>query len=75
MMLRKSAMILAMATAIVLLTSCGKKADYETINPASVTISCAIFPPMTGSLDDTTETLRQIVKHNAVWEKLCETRS
>lgn len=39
--------------------------------PPSLAVSCVVFSPITASSRDTTETLRQIVMHNDVWDLIC----
>lgn len=33
--------------------------------------TCTIFKPITWSKQDTLETAKQVVEHNAVWKNLC----
>ena len=56
------------------LTACSSQ-DGSEINatppPPSLAVSCVVFSPITASSRDTTETLRQIVIHNDVWDLIC----
>ena len=60
--------------ALTWLTACSSQ-DGSEINatppPPSLAVSCVVFSPITASSRDTTETLRQIVIHNDVWDLIC----
>ncbi len=58
--------------ATILLASCGTKTDSASdLPPPSLSVACVVFEPIPGSTDDTTETLRAIVAHNAAWDAIC----
>lgn len=50
-----------------LLTGC------QTMGSAGINTvgSCTIFKPITWSKQDTLETAKQVVEHNAAWKSLC----
>ena len=55
-----------------LLTGCAKRDASETTEPPlALSASCLVFAPITAGSQDTTETLRQIVKHNEVYDFIC----
>ncbi len=65
MLLKKRAkMLLAVSIAIPL-------AACATHGPATVPGECRVFGPITSSVQDTAETRRQIVGHNAAGEAAC----
>ncbi len=56
------------------LTSCSALDDAETDPaPPSLSVACIVFQPITASGADTTETIRQIVSHNAAWDAVAMT--
>lgn len=59
--------------ATILLTSCATKTDSgNDLPPPSLSVACVVFEPILGSADDSTETLRAIVAHNAAWDAICD---
>lgn len=71
---RKPTLLLPIClAATILLTSCGTKTDSASnLPPPSLSVACVVFEPIPGSTDDTTETLRAIVAHNAAWDAICD---
>jgi len=50
-------------------TSC---ATMSTTGTSKARPACSVFEPITYSLqNDTRETVKQIIKHNAAWESYC----
>lgn len=72
----KRAMLLVMLGGTsILLMSC-QTMGFGATNPPPVdpkTVACNTFKPITWSKQDTLETAKQIVEHNAAWKALCQT--
>ena len=65
--------LLTCLVATILLSSCETKTDSASdLPPPSLSVACVVFEPIPGSTDDTTETLRAIVAHNAAWDAICD---
>jgi len=71
---RKPTLLLPIClAATILLSSCATKTDsVSSLPPPSLSVACVVFEPIPGSTDDTTETLRAIVAHNAAWDAICD---
>jgi len=58
------------AIAASLLTGCALLEISDSDEP-SLSAACLVFAPLSASANDTTETIRQIVQHNAAREIIC----
>lgn len=61
--------MLLLGIATTCLTGCA--ALDRSANSPSLSSACLAFAPLTGSVQDSTDTLRGIVAHNAAYEAVC----
>jgi len=66
-MLRNATWLLA-GLALLLMAACKTTASVETEPPSAM---CVAFKPIYWSKDDTVDTQKQAVAHNAAWKALC----